>query len=126
MRLWLALGTVLLGLANTVDAAASQGPERAEILSPALVASDFQLSGPDRLSLEAALQYSLERMVSGQAHSWQAAQGSANAHLTPLRTFRSASGHFCREYRARIKTGNRRAELHGIACRGSDAVWLVP
>jgi surface antigen len=126
MGLRLALGTIVLGLAITASAAASQQAGEVEVLTPALGALDAEMSLSDRQDLEAAFQHSLETMVSGQAHRWRAAQGSASASLTPLRTFRSASGHFCREYQARIETKLRRAELHGIACRSEDALWLKP
>lgn len=126
MGLRLAFGTVVLGLAITAAAAASQQAVEVEVLTPALGALDAEMSLSDRRDLEAAFQHSLETMVSGQAYAWLAEQGSARASVTPLRTFRSASGHFCREYRAKIETRLRRAELRGVACRSEDAFWLKP
>ncbi len=71
----------------------------------------------------AALQQGLEQHVSGEPVEWRNPDSGAQGRVMPVRTFKSASGQWCREYEVRIdSTGGAQIE-RGIACRTEAGEW---
>ena len=71
------------------------------------------------------LQLSLELDPSGSERRWF---GSASGHggaARPLRTFRTASGIHCRDFRQTVRLGGHRGEAFGTACRRPDGHWRI-
>lgn len=66
----------------------------------------------------------LEYEVSGKTLSWQDAQSGAQVSVTPMRTYRTAAGGFCREYREERTFGSRREIEQGLSCRAADRQWV--
>ena len=120
------LGPARLVLAVTCLAAAPSctmitAEEQVEPLVPA-IASSLEMS--DKSLANEQLQTALEKSVSGEATRWQNPESGASGTVTPLKTWKTTSGTYCRSYDEKIvlasgKSLNRR----GVACRASNSRW---
>ncbi|MDH3668636.1 MAG: hypothetical protein OEN23_17060 [Paracoccaceae bacterium] len=74
---------------------------------------------------EAAIQYALEKLVSG-IHT-ESFFGGTEVSVTPIRTWKSVSGHYCREYKITVDMADTGEQSdRQIRCR-EDGYWkLVP
>lgn len=73
-----------------------------------------------------AVQSALETRPAGNSVHWSV-RGVAEGTVTPRRTWRSRSGHWCREYNEAVTlTDGRQYAALGIRCRNSQGRWLVP
>jgi surface antigen len=71
----------------------------------------------------AAVQAALENRVRGQAQHWRV-PGVARGSVVPRRTWRSRSGHWCREFEEIVQLVNgRRSVAIDVRCRASDGRW---
>lgn len=77
------------------------------------------------LRAQSALQFSLEKLSSRDTHRWDDAVSGSSGTITPLRTFRIKTGHYCREYRERISSVDRVVAVTRVACRDTDGVWQL-
>ena len=74
---------------------------------------------------ESAIQYALEHLVSG-IHTESAFFGT-DVSVTPIRTWKSVSGHYCRQFDITVtRQGAMPEQDRGIRCRDSDGVWKKP
>ena len=71
-----------------------------------------------------ALQLALESLRSRATYKWQDSTGS-NGSVTPTRTFRIATGHYCREYTEVVSGPTGMASTIRVACRNADGIWKV-
>jgi len=69
-----------------------------------------------------AVQQALETRASEQSLSWQSDAGAAGT-ITPLRTFKIVTGHYCRDYREAVSRGNVSVAAIRRACRAKSGVW---
>jgi surface antigen len=77
----------------------------------------------DRRLLEQVVNRALEKQLSGVTVDWRNPESGTHGTVTPVRTFKSAGGQWCREY-ARITVTDQRRELRrAIACREPDGNW---
>ncbi len=80
----------------------------------------------DRQMLAAAVALALETHVSGELAAWSNPDSGSSGTVEPVRTFRAASGQWCREY---IQTADLTTEpiqllrRRAIACRDPDGQW---
>jgi hypothetical protein len=70
------------------------------------------------------LQRTLEETQSGLALRWGNNSSGNSGSVTPIRTYRTATGTYCREYVEIIRIGRDSESYTGVACRGADGVWL--
>jgi len=71
---------------------------------------------------EESIQYALERLTSGISANSRV--GDAEITVKPIRTWRSVSGHYCRQYELTIaKPDSNPDQEEGIRCRDGDGVW---
>lgn len=71
----------------------------------------------------AMLQQILETLQSGQTLAWRVGDGTVRS-VTPVRTWRTTSGHYCRQFEEAIRADNQLPELFtGVACRNGDGRW---
>lgn len=77
----------------------------------------------DRDARLAALHSSLERQVSGEKLAWRNPESGALGEVIPVRTFKSASGRWCREYESRVERDGTTETERGIACREATGDW---
>ena len=70
------------------------------------------------------VQEALETVLSKTSLSWTYVEDGSRGQITPLRTYRSTTGFYCREYRevvvasAAVQTSRQRT-----ACRDADGLW---
>jgi anti-sigma factor RsiW len=76
----------------------------------------------ERKMIETAVSEALERHVSGVPAQWSSADGRRGL-VTPIRTFRTAGGEWCREYEQVIQLGDEVETRRGIACRSTEGGW---
>jgi surface antigen len=69
---------------------------------------------------------STERSLNtGQPVSWKNPDSGAYGNVTPVRTYNSDSGQYCREYQQTIYVDGRKENGHGTACRQPDGSWKI-
>jgi surface antigen len=92
----------------------------------AVLAPDAGYVGPvsSRYGLD-TLEASLELSVSGVSTAWRNPDSGASGEVTPVRTFKTSDGRYCREYREVQRWAGGREETGGIACRQGDGMWKV-
>jgi surface antigen len=88
---------------------------------PALYQS---LSDGDVQLASRTMQTTLERAPDGATRSWNNEQTGHQGAFTPTRTYVSADGYFCREYREELVVGGQSGRFHHIACRNEEARWV--
>ena len=79
-----------------------------------------------RAAVNRTFQDALERNLSGREKPVVLAEGAPNASVTPLATFRTGEGRFCRTYRLAFDDGPREHRYPGMACRSRQGVWRLP
>ncbi len=94
----------------------------------AYLAATLQFERSERARLEAelrdaqALNGALESAPSGHTVRWTDPGSGTTSELTPVRTYRNATGQYCREYQHQnVHFG----EQLGVACRSGDGQWKV-
>jgi surface antigen len=74
---------------------------------------------------EDEVQYALEKLTSGT--STAATVGGTHVTVTPQRTWKSVTGHYCREFLLTVREPDSAVErLQGIRCRDRDGKWKTP
>ncbi len=79
----------------------------------------------DRQLMSAAFEQALERYRSGQPVTWRNDASGAAGSITPLRTFKSGSGQWCREFERSLSSPAGGEDRIGVACRAEDGRWLL-
>lgn len=71
-------------------------------------------------------QLALERLQSGIAMTERLSDGTGTLSIRPLRTWKSVTGHFCREYELQVRrTGALPLVERHTRCRDSDGAWKL-
>lgn len=78
----------------------------------------------DRQLMAVALNSALDTQLSGSSVTWQNPASGSRGSITPLRTFRTANGRWCREYRQELASAAQSEQRIGIACREADG-WQL-
>ena len=114
---------VIAWLAASCSSAPAPEPEPAE--QPTATSEDLylELSEADRAAAAAAVQEALENTASSQALAWDGPDGIAGL-VTPLRTFKIKTGHFCRDFTEAIVREAVPLTVASRACRTADGRWL--
>lgn len=81
------------------------------------------LNEASRRDADTALQLALETSRSNVTYLWQSATGDISGRITPLRTFRIRSGHYCREFEEVIVAAAQVRLETRTACRNDDGRW---
>ncbi len=71
----------------------------------------------------AAFTEALDRTMSGRSIAWQNPDSGSSGTVTPLRSFRSVDGRWCREYEQFLIAPGGHERITGIACRVAGG-WL--
>ena len=71
-----------------------------------------------------AVQEALETRLSDDTLRWIHGNGSSGS-VTPLRTFRIKTGHYCRDFAETVNTGAQPVSAVRTACRGGQGTWGV-
>lgn len=70
-----------------------------------------------------ALAKALESRTKGQSLTWFNPANRHSGSVTPLRTFRHASGEWCRDYREQLYIGKASQQWQDTACRDQAGRW---
>ena len=83
----------------------------------------LQLDEQARQVAEKAVQDALESQGSGGRQDWRGSNGTAGA-VTPIRTFRILTGHYCREYGIVLQSQLVQSTATRTACRNDHGRWI--
>lgn len=85
--------------------------------------AEAQISPSERSAVAAAVRHALENLPSGHIASSTTASGLV-IRARPTRTWKSTSGHFCRELHLRVHDHEHALlSRRGVHCRDDDSVW---
>ena len=84
-----------------------------------------RLDAADRQRASAAAAQALESVPSGQSVAWRNPDSGNTGAVTPVRTYQTSSGEYCREYTQTITIGGERHQSYGTACRQPDGTWRI-
>ncbi len=83
------------------------------------------LDANDRRMMEENAQYALEHDRTDQPSEWRNPDTGHYGTITPKRTYRVASGQYCREYQQTVVIGGQEQQAYGHACRQPDGSWKI-
>ena len=83
------------------------------------------LDRADRLFAKQTAQRSLERVPSGQSTTWNNPDNGHSGTFTPMRTFQTAGGGYCREFQQTVTVAGEMKRAFGTACRQPDGSWRI-
>jgi len=72
-----------------------------------------------------AAQKAFETTPSGQSVAWRNPDSGNNGTVTPIRTYQSPAGQYCREYQQTITVGGEKQQAYGTTCRQPDGSWKI-
>ena len=84
-----------------------------------------RLDAADREKAHTAAAQALEAVPSGHSVAWQNPDSGNTGTVTPVKTYQTATGQYCREYTQTITIGGERHKSYGTACRESDGSWRI-
>ena len=72
-----------------------------------------------------ASQEALEYGKTGTTVSWENPDNNHSGSITPVKTYRTDTGNYCREYSQTISVGGKSEKAYGTACRQPDGTWEI-
>lgn len=78
----------------------------------------------DRMDQERMSQ-TLETQPTGEPVSWQNPDTGHEYHVTPIRTYKTVEGQYCREFTTKVNIGGSLEDAYGTACRMPDGSWKI-
>jgi surface antigen len=70
------------------------------------------------------VQTTLESIPDGTTQRWTNQQTGHSGEITPLRTYVTEDGSFCRDYREELAIGDDAGRFYHTACRDGSARWV--
>lgn len=70
-------------------------------------------------------QNALEQTATGVTSKWVNPDSGNSGTITPVRTFQTGSGNYCREFNQTIVVGGQSQKAFGTACRQPDGSWKI-
>jgi surface antigen len=83
------------------------------------------LDDGDLARMTPTLQETLETKLSGETGSWHNERTNRSGQVQPLRTFRTASGYFCRDFQESITVNGPPESRVRTACRNQEGIWVI-
>jgi surface antigen len=77
-----------------------------------------------RLAGEAA-QRAMESTPTGRPVAWQNPDSGHAGTVTPVRTYQTANGTYCRDYQSTVTIDGKQEQASGTACRQPDGSWRI-
>ena len=81
-------------------------------------------AGDETAAIE-AVEIALTQAGDGATYLWQRGNGRLAGAIRMTSTFRDADGRICRHLEMQMRHGGYVRKTEGIACRGTDGVWLL-
>jgi surface antigen len=96
-------------------------------LAGALLGKDIgrSLDRADQLAMERNAQYALEFAPTNTTTTWRNPDSGNSGAVTPIETYQSSQGQYCREYRQTVWIGGEQQQAYGTACRQPDGTWKI-
>lgn len=96
-------------------------------LAGALMGQDIgrTLDRADQAYMERNAQYALESTRTHQPTTWRNPDSGNYGSITPVETYQTAQGQYCREYHQTVYVGGQPQQAYGTACRQPDGKWLI-
>lgn len=96
-------------------------------LAGALIGQDIgrTLDQADMVIMQRNAQYALEHAPTRTSTPWRNPDSGHRGELTPLETYQTSSGQYCREYQQTVWIGGERQQAYGTACRQPDGSWKI-
>lgn len=82
-----------------------------------------QLPAEDVKIADAAKQQALETRRDGEPIAWRNVKTGNSGSITPVRTYVTEAGTFCREYREVVSIGTSKEEATATGCRTRPRAW---
>ena len=83
------------------------------------------LSELERVLAQEALQKALESVASQRLYRWENHDSGISGFITPLRTFKIQTGHYCRQFMEAVAKDGKIASSVHTACRTDQGRWIV-
>lgn len=83
------------------------------------------LDRADALYASRAEYQALEYAPAGSTTPWRNPDTGHYGSVTPIETYETAGGEYCREFQHQVRIGGRTREVYGTACRTPDGQWQV-
>ena len=83
------------------------------------------LDRADKLAMERNAQYSLEHTKTNSTTSWRNPDTSNAGSITPVETYQTREGQYCREYIQTVMVAGKEQQAYGTACRQPDGTWMI-
>jgi surface antigen len=83
------------------------------------------LDRADALYASRAEYQALEYTPSGSSTPWRNPDNGHYGSVTPIETYETASGAYCREFQLQAQIGGRTRDVYGTACRTPDGQWQM-
>ena len=72
----------------------------------------------------AAMQQGLETARPHQSVAWINDRSGNSGAVTPIRTYLTDAGMYCRVYRETLKVGGEAGQIVNTGCRSEDGLWI--
>ncbi len=97
------------------------------VLLGGLIGSEVgkSLDKADQAYAAQTYQNSLETAPTGQTQTWVNPDTGNQGTYTPVRTYQSDTGQYCREFQQTITVGGQTESAYGTACRQPDGSWQI-
>ncbi|GGO85636.1 hypothetical protein GCM10011348_34640 [Marinobacterium nitratireducens] len=82
-----------------------------------------RMSDGDVELADATVQFALDSTPSRQQSRWHNPLSGNEGMVTPLRSFKTEGGIFCRHYSELIRVDSEQERYEDTACRAEDGVW---
>ena len=83
------------------------------------------LDRADQMYASRSTQTALERAPVGTATTWTNPDSGHSGTVTPVRTYQTAGGQYCREYQQSVTVNGQSQSAYGTACRQPDGSWKI-
>jgi surface antigen len=84
-----------------------------------------RLDNKDKEMAAQAAANAFESNRTGQPAAWKNPDSGNSGSITPTKTYQSAGGQYCREYRQDVVIGGEKQQAYGTACRQPDGSWQI-
>jgi surface antigen len=84
-----------------------------------------RMDAADRAQASSAATQALESAPAGKSVAWRNPDSGNTGVVTPVRTYQTSSGQYCREYTQTITIGGEKHQSYGTACREPDGGWKI-
>ncbi len=127
-------GGTLIGAGAGALAGAQFGHGRGKLiavavgtLAGALIGREvgMSLDKADQEAMERNAQYSLEHTRTNTTTDWQNPDTGNSGSITPVETYQTHEGQYCREYIQKVMIAGREQQAYGTACRQPDGTWKI-